>query len=268
MLGLPQELEDQIFLYLDFKDLEATRPLQSEYVKRITKYQTLNEAIENKNDDCLKYLLEQEYIEIFFILENLLFNCIRWSNISAFNIIFLRTKRTSCKFLLKSLVCISTRHRNSKFLKHIISLGGEIESEIVIEEGVNIKNVEFLNTVLELGGNLQISERYALLSAVNFGQLKLMEYLVQSQNYDVNFKEGYPLITTLNNKNYEMCKLLLELHANPNLSMGYPLKFAEQNGLDIFVKLLKFYGASKEKAVPRQRLFSLNEYSSFINNDI
>jgi hypothetical protein len=67
---LPIELQDKIFLYLDFKTLKNTRILQSSYVKKTTESKTMFIAAENGNIDNMKWLLDNGFIlnEYTFIL--------------------------------------------------------------------------------------------------------------------------------------------------------------------------------------------------------
>ena len=55
---MPQELQDKIFLYLDFKTLKNTRAVQSYYVKKTTEFKDINVAAQNGNLDNMKWLLE------------------------------------------------------------------------------------------------------------------------------------------------------------------------------------------------------------------
>jgi ankyrin repeat protein len=60
---LPIEIQDKIFLYFDYENLERTRELQSQYVKDRTKYDNLPDVIRNSNCDKfinnVKWLLDQ-----------------------------------------------------------------------------------------------------------------------------------------------------------------------------------------------------------------
>ena len=56
---LPQELQDKIFLYLDYKTLKNCRELQSEFVKCITQYNNFVDAAKNKNLKNMKWLKDQ-----------------------------------------------------------------------------------------------------------------------------------------------------------------------------------------------------------------
>jgi len=58
MNKLPQELQDKIYLYLDFETLKKTRTYQSNYVKRITKFNIVNDAAKFGNLDNMKWLKE------------------------------------------------------------------------------------------------------------------------------------------------------------------------------------------------------------------
>ena len=46
---LPTEIQDKIFLYLSWRELENSREIQSPYVKDHTKFGTLIDVIENIN---------------------------------------------------------------------------------------------------------------------------------------------------------------------------------------------------------------------------
>jgi hypothetical protein len=48
---IPQEIEDQIFLYLDFETIEITREFQSDYVKQRTKTYSIKTAAKDGNLD-------------------------------------------------------------------------------------------------------------------------------------------------------------------------------------------------------------------------
>jgi hypothetical protein len=59
MTLLPQELQDKIFLYLDYDTLKNCRELQSDFVKFTTQYSNYNDAIEGDNLKALKWLKEK-----------------------------------------------------------------------------------------------------------------------------------------------------------------------------------------------------------------
>ncbi len=61
MKQLPQELQDIIFLYLDFSTLEKCREIQSEFVKSTTMYNNLEDAAKNDNLKNTKWLKDQGY---------------------------------------------------------------------------------------------------------------------------------------------------------------------------------------------------------------
>ena len=54
----PREILDLIYLHLDYKTLEQSREIQSEYVKKITQYETMYEAAKNENLSMLRWLKE------------------------------------------------------------------------------------------------------------------------------------------------------------------------------------------------------------------
>ena len=60
--NLPNEINDKIFLYLDFESLEKTRIFQSNYVKKVTQYETLLEAVRNGNLDNIKHLCKKDHV--------------------------------------------------------------------------------------------------------------------------------------------------------------------------------------------------------------
>lgn len=60
-LKLPQEIQDDIFLLLDFETLERFRPLQSDYVKNITECGTFLDAAEFGTIENIKWLLYNKY---------------------------------------------------------------------------------------------------------------------------------------------------------------------------------------------------------------
>lgn len=53
---LPQEIQDKIFMLMDYKDIKETIELQSDYVKRCTEYSSIDEAVKSGNLYCIKYL--------------------------------------------------------------------------------------------------------------------------------------------------------------------------------------------------------------------
>lgn len=261
---LPVELEDKIFLYLEYDDLERTREFQSEYIRHLTQFKYFADCIRYKNDECLRFLLTRKKRDLE-TMRSTIDVCINYNNFSAFDILmdFLKKMITTPQDFDDTLyrilkLCIDSR--NSKFMRHINNFSPLMKGEMVIfKQKITASNIEFLESVLELGGKLIIAEGYALLSAVTLSAPQIVEYLVKEQFYDINFKDGYPLITSVTTKNYEMAKLLLELGANPNFSDGYALKFVKGNNLEKFEKLLRSYGADENKAV-RQRTLWLNDY--------
>jgi hypothetical protein len=56
---LPQELEDQIFLYLDYFTLVECRHLQSEFVKTTTQYHSPRLAVLNGHLKNLKWITDK-----------------------------------------------------------------------------------------------------------------------------------------------------------------------------------------------------------------
>ena len=72
MFMLPQEIQDKIFLYLNFVDLENTREFQSMHVKQITKYNNYIDAILNRNLENIQWLYYNHYeidIDIFSMID-------------------------------------------------------------------------------------------------------------------------------------------------------------------------------------------------------
>lgn len=63
MLNLPIEIQDKIFLYLDYESLQNTRDFQSEYVLSKTKFCTYREAILDNNLENIKWLYNKDHIE-------------------------------------------------------------------------------------------------------------------------------------------------------------------------------------------------------------
>jgi hypothetical protein len=62
MSVLPQELQDKIFMYLDYSTLVECRELQSPFVHKWTEFDTLDKAVKNGNTNNVKYLIEQRKI--------------------------------------------------------------------------------------------------------------------------------------------------------------------------------------------------------------
>ncbi len=58
-MKLPQELEDIIFLNLNFDTLVECREIQSAYVKKCTEYNSFGIAAEKGNLHCIRYLFSQ-----------------------------------------------------------------------------------------------------------------------------------------------------------------------------------------------------------------
>ena len=57
--NLPSEINDRIFLCLDWSELVNIREIQSDYVKQITKYNGLINTLENGNFDNIKWVCKQ-----------------------------------------------------------------------------------------------------------------------------------------------------------------------------------------------------------------
>lgn len=55
-MNLPQEIQDNVLLLLDYKSLKNCRELQSDYVKKCTEFQNYDDAIEAGNFENLKWL--------------------------------------------------------------------------------------------------------------------------------------------------------------------------------------------------------------------
>ncbi len=60
---------------------------------------------------------------------------------------------------------------------------------------------------------------------------------------DININNGYPLMVSSENGDYELVELLLDKGADINTSQGFPLKIAAYEGHDEVVKLLLDRGA-------------------------
>jgi len=60
---LPREIIDKIFLYLDFKTLQNTREIQSDYVKKCTEFDSASIAAFNGNIMNMKWLIYNDYKE-------------------------------------------------------------------------------------------------------------------------------------------------------------------------------------------------------------
>ncbi len=59
MFVLPQELQDKIFMYLDYSTLVDCRELQSSFVQKCTEFDTLYEAVKNGNTYNVIKLIKQ-----------------------------------------------------------------------------------------------------------------------------------------------------------------------------------------------------------------
>jgi hypothetical protein len=57
--NLPQELQDQIFLWLDYETLCETRAFQSRHIKKCTQFSNYRDAIQNNNILNMEWLLER-----------------------------------------------------------------------------------------------------------------------------------------------------------------------------------------------------------------
>lgn len=86
IFDLPTELLDKIFLLLDHKSLEVTRPLQSEYVKTVTKYATFRECF--KSEECsvenIKWTIETNKEDMEWDHIQWLTHCAREDKIEVF----------------------------------------------------------------------------------------------------------------------------------------------------------------------------------------
>ena len=58
-MTLPQEIQDKIFLEVDFETLKRTRELQSNYINKVTMYDSIREAAKYGNLENMKWLKEQ-----------------------------------------------------------------------------------------------------------------------------------------------------------------------------------------------------------------
>jgi hypothetical protein len=59
MSVLPQELQDKIFMYLDYSTLVECRDFQSPFIQKYSEFSTLEEAVENGNTANVTWLLEK-----------------------------------------------------------------------------------------------------------------------------------------------------------------------------------------------------------------
>lgn len=62
-MQLPNEIQDQIYLFLDYETLENSRELQSEYIKKVTKWDDYEKAIRDRNLDNVKWLYYQQKLK-------------------------------------------------------------------------------------------------------------------------------------------------------------------------------------------------------------
>jgi hypothetical protein len=82
MKQLPQELQDKIFLYLDYDTLKKCRELQSEFVKSTTQNANFEDAARNGNLRNLKWLKNKgnpwTYFTFIFAVENENLEILKW----------------------------------------------------------------------------------------------------------------------------------------------------------------------------------------------
>ena len=80
--NLPKEVIDRIFLWLPWNILENTREIQSKYVKDISKYETMSEAIIYKNLRNIEWLLNCGYLleisTIYYVAKNGDLESVKW----------------------------------------------------------------------------------------------------------------------------------------------------------------------------------------------
>ena len=75
LFKLPQEIQDKIFLLLDWDTLSKTRELQSDYVKHRTESYDINHIIQTGNLENLKWLFTEEiFNDIRYSFINCIFN--------------------------------------------------------------------------------------------------------------------------------------------------------------------------------------------------
>lgn len=69
LMRLPIDIIDRIFLNLPWKKLEQTREIQSNYVKKATKYNNYIEAIHDNNIQCIEWLSYRKLVLDIGVIE-------------------------------------------------------------------------------------------------------------------------------------------------------------------------------------------------------
>lgn len=125
---LPIELQDKIFLSLDFETLEKYRHIQSEYVKEITKYNNYVDAAVDKNLNSVKWLYSQNKL-----ITKEIFNEI----ISISNIEIVKWIYTKHHYFHTELLELSFKSYDLEIVKYVV-------------DGVNIpvNEMEFIYAIL------------------------------------------------------------------------------------------------------------------------
>jgi hypothetical protein len=85
---LPIEIQDKIFLYLDFETLTKSRIFQSTYIQSVTKYNSLKDAARYGNLECIKWLmfkgLQLETSTFLYAASNWNFETMNWLLVNNF----------------------------------------------------------------------------------------------------------------------------------------------------------------------------------------
>lgn len=215
-MSLPTEIWDNIFLYLDYDTLERYRSLQSNYIKRLTQFNSLILAAKHGNIENIKWLFKnslykqvQDKILYQLSRENPRFNILHMGQLLRHirakaiknghfdTFLYLNEKQTE----LSRLISIKTKY----------PIEDHIHDPIIFDTAAqngNIETMKWLETNNYPCGVFTFSE------AVKTGNIKTMEYLLS-----INCPMGLLIMNVaIKTGNIETIKWLLKNGCEPSFT--------------------------------------------------
>lgn len=166
---LPQEIEDKIFLYLDYKTLSKARDLQSGYVKRITQFYNIYEAAKVGNLVNIKWVLNGEFI----YTGNALLMAVYSGNLNNMKWIYENTK---CGYYTYDIFGEAVRNGNLDNMKWLLEVGFKLNSSL-LEQAVNkgiLDNIKWIR-----GKDIEwVSSTFSV--AASHGNLENMKWMLEN----------------------------------------------------------------------------------------
>ena len=189
VVTLPIELQDKIFLSMSFDDLEKSRDLQSEYVKRMTQFDNYNDASKAHNLDNMKWLYYQRGLDLdwspFYI-------AVAYGNLEIVKWVY-----SVEYFFDKQLFYIATGNKDIEVIKWLyykikFDLNSKVFSYALRYENLEVLkwlhslNCEVFNEIENFPGSFVVDNGFntqpenIVLAAAYLGNLEILKWVIQT----------------------------------------------------------------------------------------